>query len=179
MERLRAKPKFRTAFLPLLRGLAGGTGAGLVGQSARSAAGPAPWPGPAPRSGVRVQPNLPPHTPGIAKRSREDADQAMPIAVEMGTPQGPNPGSMRIGDQGARPRGNAALQEAQRRPVFGSVARLCSGFPSHSRGGKIEAQSGERACHLSHSVPAKTDGEDGKEEEGVGAATTLPGLPVP
>lgn len=69
----------------------------------------------------------------------------MPIAIEVGDTQGPSPGSKRFWDQGVRPGANAALHAARRGPILGALQRLCPRFPSHLRGGKIEAQSGERA----------------------------------
>nr|XP_025873167.1 protein shisa-8 [Vulpes vulpes] len=48
----------------------------------------------------------------------------MPIAAEVGTPQGPRPGSTGFWDPGARPGANAALGAARGRPALGLRQRL-------------------------------------------------------
>ncbi|XP_038407493.1 protein shisa-8 [Canis lupus familiaris] len=85
----------------------------------------APPPGPAPPPRPSPGPaGSPPPTPGVARTPREDAAQAMPIAAEVGTPQGPRPGSTGFWDPGARLGANAALGAARRRPALGLRQRL-------------------------------------------------------
>ncbi|CAK7297962.1 hypothetical protein VULLAG_LOCUS6518 [Vulpes lagopus] len=103
----------------------------------------------------------------------------MPIAAEVGTPQGPRPGSTGFWDPGARPGANAALGAARGRPALGLRQRLRArvSFPFERR----ENRGAERPKGLPP-VPLLCGPELTERTgrgQGGGAAATLRGLSVP
>ena len=143
--RLRDRSKLRTSFHPLPARWPEDR-SGLRGAGRRAGRWPRPLTRSRPLFWVQVQPNLLSLTPGVAKSSWENADQAMPIAIEAGHPRTPTQGPRGSGARGRAP----GLRRCPRRHVGGTcpsaAAPLGIFFPFERR----EHRGAERAKGLPH-----------------------------